>query len=178
LAGVSEVVHQQGAHLPSVAHFLDHHPGDGAAVPVCGSAFEEVPLLLHAGEFGITLVHDHVDERVAHPLSGNLAEVLPLAAAFVRTKLDFFGIDGAVQGVKLEAGNLVVVNANLFAPIVKESDPITEGSDFRHLAWHNTSSRSAGILPALHYFALKTAGRFSTYAARPSLASSLWKSNC
>ena len=80
LAGVSEVVHQQRAHLPAVAHFLDHHPGDGTAVPVSGSAFEEIPLLLHAGEFGIALVDDHVDERVAHLLSRDLAQVLPLAA--------------------------------------------------------------------------------------------------
>src|SRR5262249_27349045 len=29
-----------------------------------------------------------------------------------------------------------------------------------------------------HYFAVKVAGRLSTYAARPSLASSDWKSSC
>src|SRR5207247_6543951 len=31
--------------------------------------------------------------------------------------------------------------------------------------------------PHEHYLALNSAGRFSTYAARPSFASSLWKSN-
>ena len=67
---------------------------------------------------------------------GHLAQVLPLAAAFVRTKLDLFGVDRAVQRVEFEAGNFVVVDANLFAPIVKESDPIAKGSDFRYLAWH------------------------------------------
>src|SRR5581483_3033748 len=37
---------------------------------------------------------------------------------------------------------------------------------------------AAGASPMAHYFAVNVAGRFSTYAARPSLASSLWNSSC
>src|SRR5580765_8928654 len=42
------------------------------------------------------------------------------------------------------------------------------------------SLTTAGGTPALHqtYFAVNVAGRFSTYAARPSLASSLWNRIC
>jgi hypothetical protein len=124
-----------------VTHFFDHDAGDGAAVPVGGSAFEQITLLLHAGEFRITLVHDHVEERVAHLLSRHLAQVLPLEAALVGTKLDFLGLDCAEKRVELEAGNLVVVDADIFAPIVKESYPIAKGTDFRYFARHNTSDQ-------------------------------------
>lgn len=40
-------------------------------------------------------------------------------------------------------------------------------------------SRAEGLSAGIgSYLALNVAGRFSTYAASPSLASSLWKSTC
>ena len=91
-------------------------------------------LLFDAGEFCVALVHDHVEHCVAHLLGRNLAEVLPLATAFEGAELNFFGLDGAIQRVELERGDLVGVDTNLLAPIVEESDPITEGSDFCYFA--------------------------------------------
>ena len=95
-AGIAEVVDQQRAHLPAVAHLLDHDAGDGAAIPVRGRVLQQVALLLHARKLGIALVNDHVHQRIAHLLGGNLPQVFPLAPAFVRTKLDLVGIDRAI----------------------------------------------------------------------------------
>src|SRR5579864_399418 len=135
-SGVSEVVHQQSAHLPAMAHFLDHHARDGAAVPVGGSGFKKVTLLFDAGEFGIALIHDHVHQGIAHLLGRNLPQVLPLAIAFVMSELNFFGFDGAEKRVEFEAGDLVAIDANFFAPFVEETYPITESSDFCYFAGH------------------------------------------
>ena len=50
-----------------------------------------------------------IDKRVAHLLGGDLAQVLPLAASLVGTKLDFVGFDGSVKGVEIEGGDLVAI---------------------------------------------------------------------
>ena len=139
-AGVAEVIDEQGAHLPSVTHFFDHDASDSAAVPVSGRGFEQVPLLFDAGKFRVALVDNHVHQGVTHLLGGNLAEVLPLAAAFVVTKLDFFGFDSTEESVKFKAGNLVAIDANFFAPFVEQTHPVTEGSDFCYFAWHNVKT--------------------------------------
>jgi len=68
-----------------------------------------------------------------------LAQVLPLSPAFKVAKLNFFRLNRAEQLVELEDGNFVVVDANVFAPIVKQSNPVTERSDLCDFAWHNTS---------------------------------------
>src|SRR5881409_3288758 len=54
-ARITEVLDQEGAHLPAVTHLLDHDTGDCAAIPIRGSRFEEMPLLLDAGEFRVAL---------------------------------------------------------------------------------------------------------------------------
>ncbi len=118
-ARIAEVVDQQSAHLPAVPHLFDHHPGDGPAIPVSRRALKQVALLLHAGEFSVALVDDHVDQCVAHLLRRHLAQVLPLAPPLEVAKLDFFGLDRAEQRVELEAGNFVMIDANIFAPIVE-----------------------------------------------------------
>ena len=139
-AGVTEVLHQQRAHLPAVTHFLDHHAGNGTAVPVCGSSFEQVSLLLDAGKFGIALIDDHVQQGIAHLLRGNLAQVFPFALAFEMAELDFVGLNGAKQRVEFEAGNLIAIDANLFTPFVEESDPVRKCSDFCYFARHSKIS--------------------------------------
>src|SRR3984893_16300444 len=208
LARITEVIDQQRTHLPAMTHFLDHDPSDGAAIPIGWCTLEQIALLLHAGEFRVALVDDHVDQRIAHLLRRHLAQVLPLTSSFEVTKLNFFRFDRAEKRVELEAGDLVVVDANLFAPIVKQTNPVTERSDLCDFTGHKTSTplsagliapasfrlRAGQVLPAvlgaapprrwageraaLYYFALNVAGRFSTYAAKPSLASSLWNSSC
>ena len=118
-AGVAEVIHEQSAHLPTVAHLFDHHASDGFAVPIRGSSFEQMALLLAAGKFGVALVDDHVDQRIAHLLRRHLTQVLPLAPPLEVAKLDFFRLDRAEQRVEFEAGNFIVIDANVLAPIVK-----------------------------------------------------------
>jgi hypothetical protein len=36
----------------------------------------------------------------------------------------------------VEGFDIVFVDADFFAPLVEETDPITEVSDFRYFAWH------------------------------------------
>ena len=64
-------------------------------------------------------------QRVAHLLGGNLAEVFPLGFAFEVAELDFVGFDGAVEGVEIEAGDLVAIDADFLAPVVEEADPVS-----------------------------------------------------
>ena len=47
-----------------------------------------------------------IDECVAHLLGWHLPQILPLAAAFEGSKLDFLGFDRAVKRVELKAVNL------------------------------------------------------------------------
>src|SRR5579884_1246371 len=120
-----------------MAHFLDHHPRDRPPVPVRWRGFEKMPLLFNAGEFGVSLIHNHVHQSIAHLLSWNLPQVLPLAPAFVMAKLDLFGFDGAEKRLELKLLNLISIDADLLPPFVKETDPVTECSDFCNFARHN-----------------------------------------
>ena len=73
LPGLAEVVDEQVAHLPAVAHLLDHDPAGAVGVVVRRRALEEVALLLDRGELGVALVDDEVAESVADRLLGDLA---------------------------------------------------------------------------------------------------------
>ena len=77
-------------------------------------------------------------QRVAHLLGRNLAQVFPLALAFEVAELDLVGFDGAVKSVKIEAGDLVAIDADFLAPVVEEADPVREGSDFCYFAGHKS----------------------------------------
>jgi len=52
-------------------------------------------------------------------------------------KLYFFRLDGGENRVELEAGNFVMIDANVLAPIVKKSHPIAERSDFCAFSRHD-----------------------------------------
>src|SRR5258708_33468820 len=97
-------------------------------------------LLFAAGKLGVALINDHVQEGVAHVLRGHLAQVLPLGAAFVVTELDLIGLDCAKKRLEVEAPDVIVIDADLRAPIMQETNPITECSDFCYLAWHKIPS--------------------------------------
>src|SRR4029077_7646636 len=142
LAGVAEVIEQERAHLPTVAHLFDHDARKGATVPVGRSRLKQVSLLLDAGKLGVALIDDHVQERVAHLLGGDLAEIFPFGAAFEMAALDFVVFNGSVQCLEMEAGDLVAINADFFAPLVEQADPLAEGTDFRYFAghWENLST--------------------------------------
>src|SRR5215467_6265314 len=94
-------------------------------------------LLLDAGELGVALIDDHVEQRVAHLLRRHLAQVLPFALAFEVAELYLFGFDRAVKRVEFEAGDLITIDADLLAPFIKETDPVGEGTDFRYFAGHD-----------------------------------------
>ena len=97
-------------------------------------------LLFYTGEFSVALVDDHVEQGVAHLLRWDLAQVLPFALAFEMSELDFFGFDSAEEGVELEAGDFVAVDADFFPPFVEETNPVAEGSDFCYFAGHNVKT--------------------------------------
>src|SRR6266852_197563 len=173
-AGGPEEVDEQGAHLPAVTHLFDHHAGQGATVPVGGRNFEQVALLLNRGKFGVALVDDHVHERVAHLLSGYLPQVLPLTASFEGSELNVVGFDRAVEGVEVKRRDVILIDADLLAPVVEQTDPVAEASDFRYFTWHSKplfrrvkdaelhSADGSETRPHTYYFAVKVAGRFST----------------
>src|SRR5438552_18297024 len=106
-----------------------------------------MPLLLDAGEFRVALVNNHIEQSVAHLLRGHLTQVLPLAAAFEVAELNLISLDGTIERVELELGDLVAIDTDLLAPLIEEADPVTEGSNFCYFAWHKTSvfSRSASV---------------------------------
>ena len=126
---MSEVLDQQRAHLPTMAHLLDHHAGKRFAIVLARSRLEEPALLLHGSKFGISLVDDQVDQGVADLLRRDLAQVLPFLAALPVSELNVLGLDRAEQRVEVEAADIVVVYADLFAPVVEQADPIAEGPD-------------------------------------------------
>src|SRR5580700_4143232 len=132
--------HQQSTHLPAMAHLFDHHASNRFAVPIRGRALKQMPLLLDAGELSIALIDNQIDQRITYLLGWHLAQVVPLAAALEGAELNFLCFNRAVERVEFEICNLVVIDADLFAPIVKHSDPITEGSDFCNSTWHKSSS--------------------------------------
>src|SRR6266436_9110462 len=103
-----------------------------------------MPLLFYARELGVALVDDHVQQRVAHLLGGHLAQVFPLAPSLERSKLDFLSVDRSIEGVELEAGNLVPIDADLLAPLIEQTDPVTEGSDFWDFSRHEKPLFSKG----------------------------------
>src|SRR5438477_6948249 len=104
-------------------------------------------LLLDAGEFRVALVNNHIEQGVAHLLRGYLTKVLPLAAALEVTELNLFGLDRAIERVELKLDDFITIDADLLEPLIEETDPVTEGSNFCYFAWHKTSvfSRSASV---------------------------------
>src|ERR1019366_2617871 len=57
------------------------------------------------------------------------------------TELDRPGLDRSVEGIEVERLDVAFVDANFLAPLVEETDPVTEVSDFCYFAWHKTSFR-------------------------------------
>src|SRR3954454_10294438 len=97
-------------------------------------------MLLDAAELSAALVDNHVHKGIAHLLRRYLPQVFPLALAFVVAKLNFVGFDCAKKSIELEAGNLVSIDADFFAPFVEKANPVTEGSDFCYFAGHNVKT--------------------------------------
>src|SRR2546425_8330958 len=155
------MINQQGAHLPPVTHLFDHYASNRLAIPVGGCAFEQMPLLLHAGELGVALIDNQINQSVAHLLRRHLAQVLPFAAPLKGAELDFLGFDRAIEGVELEAGDFVAIDADLLAPVVKHPNPITKRSDFGNLTWHKIRS----LLVILRRYAFR---RRRIWARRPN----------
>src|SRR5262249_32300191 len=145
LPGVAEKLDQQRAHLPAVAHLFDHDPGQRRAVIIAGRALKQPALLLHAGKFSVALVDDQIHQRIAHVLCWDLAQVLPLAPAFVGAEMDFFGLNGAIEGVEMEILDLAMVHADFLAPLVEQAYPVTERSDFGHFTRHEKAPSSSEI---------------------------------
>src|SRR5580658_2501394 len=129
-----------------MAHLLDHHAGDRAAIPLRRSGCKQVALLLDAGKFSVPLVDDHVHERVPHLLGGNLAQILPLVAAFVGAELNLPGFDRSVERVEVESLDTVLVDADFLAPFVEYPDPLAKAADLCYFAWHKTSGATAQVL--------------------------------
>src|SRR6266403_1970456 len=137
---MSEMFHQQRAHLPAMAHLFDHHTGERLAVVFRGCGLEEPTLLLDGSKLGVALVDDQVDEGVADLLRRYLPQVFPFLASLPVAELDVVGLDGAEERVEVEAADLVVVHADLFTPVVEQPDPFAEVPDLECRNSHEISS--------------------------------------
>src|SRR5580698_6998274 len=129
-----------------MAHFFNHDARDGPPIPVGRSVLQEIALLLDAGKLSVTLIDDHIHQRIAHLLRRNLTQVFPLAPALVRTEFDFFRVDRAIKRVEMKSLDVRRVDANVLAPIVEHAFPIAEGSDFCYFAWHKLIPRPLNVL--------------------------------
>src|SRR6266849_3077705 len=125
-AAVPEVVHQEMAHLPAVAHFFGDDAAEGLAVVFAGRGFEEAALLLDGGEFGVALIDDEVEQGVAHALVGYADDLFPFGTALVGAKFDFIRAGGPEFGVKFVLGDFGVVHADVFLPDTEEVNPVIE----------------------------------------------------
>src|SRR5882724_10782800 len=141
-----EMFYQQRAHLPAMAHLFDHHAGERLAVVFARCGLEEPALLLDGCKLGVALVHDQVDESIADLLRRYLAQVLPLLASLPVAELDVVSLDGAEERIEVEAADLVVVHADLFAPVVEQSDPFAEVPDLECRNSHES------VAPNVAYF--------------------------
>src|SRR5215471_8711859 len=74
---VTEMVDQQVAHLPAVAHLLCHNAAERLPVVLRGSGLKQPPLLLDRSKLRVPLIDDQVEQRVAHALVWNLDHPLP-----------------------------------------------------------------------------------------------------
>src|SRR6266481_1831368 len=123
-----------------MAHLFDHHTGQRLAVPIRGRSLEQIALLLDACEFGIALVDDQVHQRVTHVLRGNLAQVFPFGTTFVIAERDFLGLNRAVESLKPEILDVVIVDADFRAPFLEQPNPIAERPDLHYFSRHYPSS--------------------------------------
>ena len=73
-----------------------------------GALLTEKALLLVGGELGVALIDDHVEHRVAHPLIGDLAHLLPAPVALEVAEVDLGRRQLAVLCLELVAGHEAV----------------------------------------------------------------------
>src|SRR5579863_1843868 len=59
-------------------------------------------------------------------------------------ELDFFSLDRSIERVELKGLDVIGVHADLLAPIIEETDPIAESSDFRYFSRHKQNLSSQG----------------------------------
>src|ERR1700752_2681134 len=88
-AAVTEMVDQQVAHLPAVAHFLGHDAAERLAVMFAGRIREKAALLFDRRKLRIALVYDQIHQAVADSLIWNLQHALPFRTAFEGAEFDF-----------------------------------------------------------------------------------------
>src|SRR5256885_16453429 len=117
-----------------MAHLLDHDPRQRGTIVVSGRGFKQMALLLATGEFGVALIDDHIQQRIAHVLRRNLAQCLPLGTAFIMAELDLIGIDSTEERLEFEIIDLTLIYANLFAPFIEKTNPITKCSNFEYFS--------------------------------------------
>ncbi len=68
------------AHLPAMALLFAHDANQTLAIVVAGRAVDQFALLFRRAEFGVALIKDQMEQRVAHVLGRhveNLFEFFP-----------------------------------------------------------------------------------------------------
>ena len=179
LSGFAEVVDEQVAHLPAVAHLLDHDAADAVGVVVRGGGLQQVALLLDGRELRVALVDDQVQQRVPDGLVGDLREALPLALAGEVPVLDLVGLQVAVLGLEGVVGVLRQLEADVVLPRPEGVDPVVEGRDLLHEAPETLiistlcRSRSTGRASSSRSRTAPGRSRISS-TARPATSSRSW----
>ena len=87
-------------------------------------------------KLGVALKDDHIQDRIAHPLIGDLADFVPAPLAGELAKKDLVRRQGAVFSLELIAGHKALdqlaVQADVALPFLQQVDPVVEGGDTGH----------------------------------------------
>ena len=180
---VAEVVDQQMAHLITVTCLFHHDAHERSQVVFRRRVVHQEPLLFVGGELGVTLIDDHIHQRVAHALIGHLQELLPPRLPFEVAKIYFARRQLAVLRFELITGHVATdqlfIQADIVLPIRQHSQPVIKRRNPRHQSspswkwrWH-PSSASRKTSRASESMACETGGAVSTSpsSARKSLSS-------
>src|SRR5262245_38602281 len=117
---------QQVAHLPAVPHFLDHHALQGQEVVVRRRVLEQVALLFHGGELGVSLVDDQIQQGITNALVGDVHHGRPFPLAAVMAGLDVRSLRLTELGVELEFPQRSGWQADRILPVAEVVDPVIE----------------------------------------------------
>src|SRR5919197_601700 len=124
-------------------HLLGHHALQRQEVVIGRRVVQQVALLLDRGEFGVALIDDQIEQRVADALIGNVHHRRPLALAFVVAELYVRHLRIAELRLELERAQRALGQPNRVLPVFEIVNPVVEVVKF---ADHFSDSLSVGVL--------------------------------
>src|SRR6202521_3677088 len=123
---VAEVIHQQVAHLPAMAHFFRDNAAQRVPVVFAGRILKKPALLLDRGEFRVPLIDDEVKQGIAHSLVGNLDEFFPFGTALVSPELNFVGTRWPKFCFELVTRDFRIGHTDILLPDTEQIHPVVK----------------------------------------------------